>query len=55
MDPLSEAPHPLATRSQTVCYLPWLKVSVAPRHVRTFPWTPDAWREVRRHIPVAPG
>jgi hypothetical protein len=33
------------------CYLPWLKVSVALRYVLSFPWTPEAWREVRQHIP----
>jgi len=34
------------------CYLPWLKVSVvALRYILTFPWAPDAWREVRQHIP----
>jgi hypothetical protein len=48
---LPHVPHSLAPGSQTVCYLPWLKVSVALRYVRTFPWAPDAWREVRQHIP----
>ena len=34
------------------CYLPWLKVSVvALRYILTFPWAPDAWREVGQHIP----
>ena len=53
MDPalLPHAPYPLAPGSQTACYLPWLKVSVALRSVLSFPWTPDAWREVRQHIP----
>jgi len=41
----------LAPGSQTICYLPWLKVSVALRYALTFPWTPDAWAEVRQHIP----
>jgi len=45
-------PHPLAPGPQTTCYLPWLKVSVAFRYVLSFPWKPEAWREVRRHIPV---
>jgi len=44
-------PHSLALGSQTVCYLPWLKVSVALRHIRTLPWAPEAWREIRQHIP----
>jgi len=47
MDPSSQAPYPLPPR----CYLPWLKVSVALGYVRTFPWAPEAWREVRQHIP----
>lgn len=51
MDPSSQAPYPLAPGSQTVWYSPWLKVSVALRYVRTFPWAPEAWREVRQHIP----
>ncbi len=53
MDParLPHTPHPLAPGPLTACYLPWLKVSVALRYVLTFPWTPDAWREVRQHIP----
>jgi hypothetical protein len=50
MDPLPFAPYRLAPGSQTVCYLPWLKVSVARRYVRTLPWAPEAWREVR-HVP----
>ncbi|HEX9408411.1 MAG TPA: hypothetical protein VGA23_02035 [Methylomirabilota bacterium] len=27
-----------------------LKISVALRYVLSFPWTPDAWREVPQHI-----
>src|SRR5215831_13490672 len=50
MDPLPHAPYPLAPHSQRACYLPWLKVSVALRYVRTFPWAAEAWREVRQHI-----
>ena len=46
-----QAPHSLAPGATTVCYLPWLNVSVALRYVRTFPWAPEAWREVRQHIP----
>ena len=51
MDPSSLVPHPLASSSQRACYLPWLKVSVALRYIRTFPWAPEAWREVRLHVP----
>jgi hypothetical protein len=50
LDPLPQTPYHLAPRSQTVCYLLWLKVSVLLRYVRTFPWAPEAWREVRQHI-----
>jgi hypothetical protein len=48
---LPHVPHSFAPSSQTVCYLPWLTVSVALRYVRTFPWAPEAWREVRQYIP----
>jgi hypothetical protein len=51
VDPLPHAPYPLAPSSQRACYLPWLKVAVALRYVHTFPWAPEAWREVRQHIP----
>jgi len=51
MDPSSRAPYPLPPRSQTACYLPWLKISVALRYVRTFPWALEAWQEVRQHVP----
>jgi hypothetical protein len=55
MDPGEPAadptPRSLAHDSQTTCYLTWLKVSVALRYVRTFPWAPGAWREVRQHSP----
>jgi hypothetical protein len=53
MDPTRwpHASHPLALGAQTACCLPWFKVSVALRYVLNFPWTPDAWREVRQHIP----
>jgi len=53
IDPSPRLPvsHSLAPVSQTACYLPWLKVSVALRYVRTFPWAPEAWREVRQHVP----
>ena len=43
--PSPHAPNLIAPDSQTACYLPWLKVSVALRYVLCFPWTPDAWRE----------
>jgi hypothetical protein len=55
MDPADPVARPVPARlapgSQTVCYLPWLKMSVALRYVLSFPWTPDARREVRQHIP----
>jgi len=51
MDPPSLAPYPLPPRPQTACYLLWLKISVALRYVRTFPWAPEAWREARQHVP----
>jgi len=49
----SEKPiaFPLPSASQRAIYLPWLEVSVALRYVLTFPWTPEAWWEVRQHIP----
>ena len=40
--------------SQTFWYSPWLKVSVTLRYVRTFPWAPEAWRDGRQHLPLAP-
>lgn len=43
--------HPLAPKSQRACYLPWLTVSMALRYALTFPWTPEAWQEVRQSIP----
>ena len=49
MDPLPHAPYPLAPHSQRACYLPWLKVSVALRYVRTFPWAAEAWRGSATH------
>ena len=49
MDPLPHISHSLAPGYQTICYLPRLKVSVALRYVRTFPWVPEAWGEVRLH------
>jgi hypothetical protein len=53
MDPtrLPHAPYPLAPDSQTACYLPWLKVSVALWYVLSFPWASQAWQEVRQHLP----
>ena len=47
----SPAPRPLAPASQLACYPDWLKVEVALRYALTFPWTPEAWREVRQRIP----
>jgi hypothetical protein len=43
-------PHPLAPNSLTDIYLPWLKVWRSGI-VLSVPWTPEAWREVRQHIP----
>jgi len=55
MDPTRRlhVPHSLAPGSETVCYLPWLKVSVALRYVRTFPWAPVERDPAARS--VAPG
>lgn len=50
MEDRSSVPR-LASRSQRACYLPWLKIFVALRYVLTYPWAPEAWREVRQHIP----
>jgi hypothetical protein len=50
LSPRPDIPHSLAPGSQTVCDLPSLEVSVALRHVHTFPWAPNAWREIRQHI-----
>ena len=55
MEPAGQAARPvpwrLAPGSQTTCYLPWLRGPVALRHVLSFPWAPEARREVRQHIP----
>ena len=51
MDSENPVAFPLPSAAQRAIYLPWLKVSVALRYVRTFPWTSEAWREVRQHIP----
>ena len=55
MDPADQpkipVPFLLAPGSQTACYQPWLKVSVALRSALTFPWTPEASQEVRQRIP----
>ena len=55
MNPADPADHPtslpLAPKSQRACSLPWLKISVALRYALTFPWTPEAWQEVRQNIP----
>lgn len=51
MDSGESATPRLAPESLRAVYLPWLKVSVALRYVRTFPWAPGAWRELREHIP----
>jgi hypothetical protein len=54
MDPLPHVPHSLAPGSQTVCYLPWLEVSVALRYVRTFLGTGGEARGPAAH-PLALG
>ena len=41
----------LPSAEQAACYGPWLKVSVALRAALTFPWSPEAWVEIRQHIP----
>ena len=55
MEPADQAARPvpwrLAPGSQTTCYLPSPKGSVALRYMLGFPWAPEAWREVRQHIP----
>jgi len=53
IDPSPRLPvsHSLAPVSQTACYLLWLKVSVALRYVSNLLWAPEAWHEVRQHIP----
>jgi len=51
MDSKEPAAIRLAPKSQRAVYLPWLKVLVALRYVLTFPWAPEAWQEVRQHIP----
>jgi hypothetical protein len=45
----SRVPFPPA--SQRACYAEWLKIEVALRYALTYPWAPEAWQEVRRHIP----
>jgi hypothetical protein len=58
LDPTDPAAYPtlciLPPGPQTACYLPWLKVEVALRYALTFPWTPEAWQEVRQRIPWLP-
>jgi hypothetical protein len=52
MDPI-QSPHaryPLALDSETTCYSPLLKVSVALQHVTSFPSASHALREVRQYI-----
>ena len=53
MDPTRspEVVYSLAPDSQTACYLPWLKVQVLIRAALTHPWSPDAWAEVKEHLP----
>ena len=55
MNPADPADHPtplpLAPKSQRACYLHWLTVSMALRYALTFPWTSEAWQEVRQSVP----
>ena len=50
---MAHAPQPLALApsGQRACYSEWLKVEVAFRYALSYPWAPDAWQEVRQHIP----
>jgi hypothetical protein len=41
----------LAPAEQTACYSPWLKVRVLIRAALTMLWSPEAWPEVRKHLP----
>lgn len=52
--PLGDPHRLLPFAEQTACYGPWLKVSVALRYVLTYPWSNEAWEEVRQHIPWLP-
>lgn len=57
MDPTlwPHAPNPFAPDSQTACYWPWLKVSVALRHVLSFPlphWEASIRDTACSHIPL---
>ena len=50
-DPFTRRVPPLLMPgSETASYLPWLKVSVALRYVRTSPWAPEAWREAQETV-----
>jgi len=44
-------PASLTPPDQLTCYSEWLKVEVALRLALTHPWVPEAWLEVRQHIP----
>jgi hypothetical protein len=48
----SPASGPLAPFPQLACYPEWLKIEVALRLVLTHSWAPEAWQEVRQHIPL---
>jgi hypothetical protein len=42
---------PSAPASLLACYPELLRVELALRVALTYPWTPDAWPEIRHHIP----
>jgi len=37
--------------AQFACYYEWLKIEVALRLVLSQSWSPEAWQEVRQHLP----
>ena len=41
----------LAPAAQLACYSEWLKVEVARRYALSYPWSAEAWRDVRKPIP----
>lgn len=51
MDPaVNRAAHPLAPALQLGYYAFWLRVEIALPYPLTYPWAPEAWREVRHRI-----
>jgi len=47
-------PPALVPFPQLACYSEWLKIEVALRYVLSYPWAPEAWREIRQYIPWLP-